>query len=592
MKNTIGHLFLEKTQTLPHKKAIGFISENQVTSYSFKEYKNKVEILTLALIRSGIISQDKVCILSQTCIEWNFFDLAILCSGAITVPIYHTNTSSEVEFIISQTEAKCIIIEDDIQFLKVYEKLKGIESLKVIVSIHKLSTEIIQKLPSHINYFSIEDFNKIGTEELTSNPDLFEIKINSQHDNNIASIVYTSGTTGDAKGVVIRHGALIKMLKNIKDFTDTALSHHDTNLIFLPLSHVLGRCDSFLNITFGCNSIYAESIDNLLVNIQLCKPTFMIAVPRIFEKIYEKTQLDLDNNTSLKGKFKKEIFSWAMNIANTYFDKVDVNKTPTANEILQFNLAKKFLFSKVYEKFGGKIRYFISGGAPLSSEVIKFLRNSGLTLVEGYGLTETIAPCVLNPFSRQKAGTVGRPIGDVEVSFTKDSEVLIRSQALFDHYYENEEQTQKVLSKENWFSTGDIGHFDKDGYLVITGRIKDIIITSGGKNIAPQKIEAKLKLSPLVEHCVIIGDKRKYLTALVGLNEENLEEFLKNNTQTIEIIKKNIVKVNSQLAKYETIKDFRVLPILLTTDNFLTPSLKVKKSRLTEAFSQLINEMY
>jgi long-chain acyl-CoA synthetase len=588
VKNTIGHLLLYRIEQTPHKKAVGFIRNSRIVTFSFQQYKSQVEALSLALIKKGIINQDKVCILSHTRIEWNLFDLAILCSGAITVPIYPTYDTEDISYILKHSQAKMVILENEEQFLKTFKTLELLPDLKFIISIEELSEEVKSKIPSHIFYFSYEKFNSTGKDEMISNPDLFEIKIKSLHDDNIATIIYTSGTTGKPKGAVIRQGALLKMLSNIRSFSQTALNSRDRNLIFLPLSHVLGRCDSFLSLTFGCESIYAESIDKLLQNISMAKPTFMIAVPRIFEKFYEKIQQDLENSNQLK----QGLFRWAMNAANKYHEKIDQNKTPSANEIFQYNIAKSLVFHKVYEKFGGKVRFFISGGAPLSKKITQFLRNSDLSLVEGYGLTETIAPCVLNPFNRQKPGTVGKPIGDVEISFGDDSEILIRSAALFDHYFRSEEATKMAKNAAGWFSTGDIGHFDSEGYLVITDRKKDIIITSGGKNIAPQKIEELLKLSSKIEHCVIIGDKRKFLSALIGLNQSHLEKFLNNKSEVTDIIKEIVSSINTQLSSFETIKRFEIIPITLTIDNYLTPSLKVKKKKLIFDFSDLIDAMY
>ena len=588
VKNTIGHLLLDRLSKTPHSKAVGFFKESKVEEMSFTQYKVEIEKLSLALIKKGVIRQDKICILSQTRIEWNLLDLAVLCSGAVTVPIYQTYTSNEVLFILNHCEAKMVIVENDEQFLKICDKIDILPHLKFIISIEELNKDLLQKLPSNIFFFTLQQFQDIGKEEVISNPDLFELKVNAQHDDNIATIVYTSGTTGNPKGAVIRHGALLRMLTNINSFAQGSLNKNDTNLIFLPLAHVLGRCDSLLNLTFGCKSIYAESIDQLLPNIAIVRPTFMIAVPRIFEKIFEKVKLDLDRS----NKLKKGLFNWGMATANTYFQKIDDNRTPTPSEIVQFNIAKNLIFKKVYERFGGRIRYFISGGAPLAKEITQFLRNSGLVLVEGYGLTETIAPCILNPFDRQKAGTVGKPIGDVEVSFDEDSEILIRSEALFDHYLKSQEETSEVLAPDGWFKTGDIGSFDSDGYLKITGRKKDIIITSGGKNVAPQKIENILKLETIIEHCCVVGDSRKYLTALIALNENNLREFRENPSQIAETIRETIKVTNKGLAQFETIKAFRVLPAHLTTDNYLTPSLKLKKKKLISDYEDLIDSMY
>ncbi len=585
VKNTIGHLLLDRIAKSPSKKAIGFFKDNKIINYNFKDYAKVVEALSLALLKKGVTNQDKVCILSQTRIEWNFLDLAILCSGAVTVPIYHTYLEDDVKYILQHSEAKMIIVEDSVQFSKLITVLDKLEDLVFIISIEKIESDLLKKLPSNIEYYNYEDFFDFGKNELQQNPDTFEIKINSLHDDNIATIVYTSGTTGKPKGAVIKQGALLQMLKNIKAFSNNALAENDKNLIFLPLSHVLGRCDSFLNLTFGCHSVYAEGADKIIENIKVSQPTFMIAVPRIFEKIYEKIKKNLKETTPLK----RTLFSWAMKKADQYNKQIEDDKTPSSIDIIQYNVGQKLVTDKIYAMFGGKIRYFISGGAPLSEVIVNFMRNSNLTIVEGYGLTETIAPCVLNPFERQKPGKVGKPIGDVQIKFAHDGEILVKSKALFSHYYKDQKATDKAINPEGWFHTGDIGKFDNDGFLKITDRKKDIIITSGGKNIAPQKIENLLKLSENIEHCAIIGDKRKFLTALIIPPTQNSE---KEKSDITSLIKTDIELVNTKLAKFETIKKFEILDIEVSTDNYLTPSLKLKKSVLLKDFKAKIDALY
>ena len=303
--NTLGHLFIKQAEELKNKNAIGWIDNDQVRFYSFKEYKNIVESLSLALMKKGIIKQDKVCLLSQTRKEWNFLDLSTLCSGAISTPIYHTYLPEEVEYIVNHSEAKMIIVENDIQFKKVFSVIEKLPNLKFIVSIEKLKDENFKKIPSHIQFLYYEDLVSIGSEELQQNPDTFKRSVNENHANDIASIIYTSGTTGDPKGAVITHGAFTQMLLNVKQFTHNAFNKDDRNLIFLPLSHVLGRCDSMLLLIFGNETVYAENIDNLIDNIQIAKPTFMTSVPRIFEKIFSNK---LSEYNSLFSIFEIKLF--------------------------------------------------------------------------------------------------------------------------------------------------------------------------------------------------------------------------------------------------------------------------------------------
>ncbi len=594
IKNTIGHLLLDRVKKNPSDFAIGSIQDGLVQKTSFEQYRKMIEGISLALAKNGLVAQDKVGILSDTRMEWNVLDLAIMSSGAITVPVYHTYKPEEIKFILNQTQTKIVIVEDEKQLQKVSEVLGDLKEIKMIITLDKVSSELSSKVSDLVHLVDYKSLTELGVQELNANPDVFEAKVAQTHEQNIATIVYTSGTTGEPKGAVITHGALIAMLFNIKSFAKTSLTKNDISLVFLPLSHVLGRCDSLLNLNFGCLTVYAESIDKLFSNISLVRPTFMIAVPRIFEKIFEKVQLDLESS----GIVKKSLFNWAMDCTNNYYNKIEKDKTPDTLEILQFNLAKKLVTDKIYQKFGGRIRYFISGGAPISKEIIFFLRNSGLTLIEGYGLTETIAPCVLNPFEKQRGGTVGKPVGDVEVKFLEDGEILIRSKALFKEYYQNQKETDAALDSEGWFKTGDLGSFDENGYLQITGRKKDIIVTSAGKNVAPQKIENILKLSPSIDQVVVVGDRQKFLSALITVDKASFdiekwdEVTIEKEQEVVDFIQKEIDKVNSDLASFETIKKFKLIKMDLSTDNYLTPSLKVKKKLLIKDYADDINSLY
>lgn len=599
--NTIGKYLLQRTNKTPNHEAIGWIEKNQILSYDFSEYAKIIELLSFSLNHIGLKKKDKVSIMGPTNKDWHFFDLATLCAGGIVVPIYHTYLDHEAKYIVDHAESKFIIIENDTYFEKIKETILSSKTLETLISIKPLAPEQIELLAGKINYYTQEDLNNIAKKEIVNEPDYFENSIQALGPEDIATIIYTSGTTGTPKGAVITHEAFTQMLQNISKFVNNAINENDKALCFLPLSHVFGRCDSFLPLVFGFQTVYAESLEKLVDNISLVKPTIMLAVPRIFEKIYAKIREQIQDG----GLIKKEVFNWANNIANEYFETLDKDLTPSATLAIQYKLAQKLVFHKIYSRFGGKIRYFISGGAPLSPEIITFLRNANLTVLEGYGLTETIAPCCLNPFTKQIAGTIGKPMGDVEISFDSDGEILIKSKALFSEYYKNPEETEKAF-KDGWFRSGDIGEFNEAGYLKITDRKKDIIITSGGKNVAPQKLENKLKLSPLIHEVLIIGDQKKYLSALVSIDKEALGKFLESKGESPEIhfetlpqneivreeIQGYFDKLNQDLASFESIKYFQVLPLEITTENYLTPSLKLKKKLLEKDFKELIDSMY
>lgn len=600
-KRTIGDLLLQRAQLSGERNSIGWIEEEELRFIDFSQYKNTIEAISLGLRKLGLKRRDRVGILGKTCKEWHLSDMAVICSGAAVVPVYHTYTPKEVSYILQHSETKALIVEDEEQLRKAIEIADEVK-LKCVVVLEKVGAEIHDKAKSLWEFHSYDEVLNIGREEAQANPDLFERVISETPETEIASIIYTSGTTGEPKGAVVEHRAFAQMLLNVKKFTRNGFSEEDRTFTFLPLSHVFGRADSLMPLIFGWECVYANSIDTIIEDIALARPTVMLAVPRIFEKIYAKVL----NNIKESNPIKQQLFEWAIEKAKEYYAEIDRDKAPSTSKILQYQLAYKLVFKKIYDLFGGRVRFFISGGAPLSKEIIEFLRYADLTILEGYGLTETVAPCALNPLTKQVAGSVGQPTGDVEISFGQDGEILVRSEALFTEYLKNKEETEKALDSEGWFHTGDIGHFTVDGYLKITDRKKDIIITSGGKNVAPQKIENLLKIQPHISHCVVVGDNRKYLTALIGIEKESflseledmglsadmpLEELV-GHPEVTKIIRKEVDYVNKSLAKFETIKKFHLMPIELSTDNYLTPSLKVKKKSLIADFGREIDAMY
>lgn len=598
---TLGRLLKLRVQKTPDRHALGWIENSEIKNFSFLEYKNHIEILISAFHKIGINVGDKVALLSQTCKEWHFLDMATMCSRACLVPVYPSYLTHEVDYIFSHSDSSILIVENDKQMEKVIPVLNNWSNLKMVISIQELSEETLKKFRNSYPYYSYKELLRIGKDELKSHPDLFENHIQNQLPEDLASIIYTSGTTGEPKGAAITHHAFVTMLMNVDSTVKGAFSYNDRTLIFLPLSHVLGRCDSLLPIIFGWQGVYAESMEKLIDNIALVRPTIMISVPRVFEKIYNGI-MDKIKSGSV---FEQKAFHWAVGVAQKYFDKIDRDLSPSATEIIEFKLAQKVVFSKIYQRFGGRIRYFVSGGAPLSADIIKFLRYANLTILEGYGATETVAPCCLNPLAKQVPGTVGRPMGDVQISFGPDKEILIKSDALMKEYYKNPKATEDSL-KDGWFYTGDIGEFTSDGFLRITDRKKDLIVTSGGKNVAPQKIENMAKTKSHISHLVVIGDKRNYLTALVGIEKERFLKILDQldlpsdcsiidlaqSPKVREILQKEIDEINQDLAQFETIKKFSIVTEEFTTDNYLTPSLKIKRKVVSERYKTTIEAMY
>lgn len=603
IKKNIPALLLSKYKNNSQSKSIGWIKNGKVTTLNTHEYYEYISKVTNALESIGIRANDKVSILADTSYLWNIYDLSTMSLNAVVIPIYPTYTEDEVSYIIDHSESSTIIIDSEKQLKKISLILEQLQNIKNLIILGDIKNQdLIQICSKKLNIYTHNELLEKGKLITLDKPNRLEELIDSVQDNSLASIVYTSGTTGQPKGAMIKHNAFWSMLNNIKSALGHNINEADRLLTFLPLSHVLGRCDSMLNLSLGIENIYAESIDKLIHNISTVQPTVMISVPRIFEKIYSKTHETIEK----EGPIKKKLFDWAETVSAEYFDYLDKDQSPPSKVLLSRNLAYKLVFSKIYKRFGGKIRFFVSGGAPLGVDIIKFLRSANLTVLEGYGLTETIAPCCVNPVAKQVTGTVGLPLGDTQFKFDDDGEILIKSSALFSGYFKNDEETNKAF-KDEWFRSGDIGKLNSNGYLQITDRKKDIIITSGGKNVAPQKIENLLKVRKFITHFMVVGDKRKFLSGVVGIEKESfldilpalelssnvtVEELAKNQG-VINLIQKEIDIVNEELASFESIKKVYISPIEFTPETgLITPSLKLKKKEILKRFDKEIDAMY
>jgi long-chain acyl-CoA synthetase len=602
LPRTLGQTLLHRVRLTPDARAIGWIEGQEVKSLTFSEYALTIEHLALALSKLGMAVGDRVAIFAQTHKDWHLTDMAIMCGRGVTVPVYPTYLGHEARHIIDHAEAKILVIDSDSQMEKLLPHLAEMPLLKAVIGLVDLTEETKKKFRNHLIFTTLRELQRQGVEEAKANPDAFAEAIKQQSPDETASIIYTSGTTGEPKGAVITHGGFTTMLANIGAAIKGAITAQDRTLTFLPLSHVLGRTDSLLPLLFGSEAVYAEGLEKITDNLALVRPTLMLAVPRIFEKIYAKIHEQVDAG----AYWKKQAFELAVKAAEAYFAKIDQDRSPNAVELLAYKAAYEAVFRQIYQRFGGRIRYFVSGGAPLSEEIIKFLRYANLTVLEGYGLTETIAPCSLNPLGRQVPGTVGKPIGDVEFRFAEDGEILIRTEAIFKGYYKNPEATAEAFNEDGWFKSGDIGEFTPEGYLRITDRKKDLIKTSGGKYVAPQKLENALKGRKWVSHAVVIGERRKFITVLIGVEKERFLPFLEElglasdcsieeliaNPKVREWVQEDIDAVNQGLAQYESIKKFTLVAEEFTTSNFLTPSLKIKRKVVTERFKDIIEAMY
>jgi len=557
-------------------------------SLSWLETLQRVQVVSEALKKAGVGEGARVAILSSTRYEWTLLDLAILSLGAVTVPIYHSTLYDEAQHILNDSSSKLIFVEDSTQLEKILKIRNSLPKLERIVVIDgKVLGEGI---------VTLQEFEQ-GVQGVVSD---FGARIRRIPLDALATLVYTSGTTGPPKGVMLTHANITyEILAAEQSFP---IDPNDTSLIFLPLAHILARVIQFYQFKCGFTHAYAESIDKLLEDIAEVRPHFMVSVPRIFEKIYTKVMNDVQNGPAVK----RNIFNWALQVGKQRSALLLQNKPIPAGLTMRYALATKLVFSKLHKKLGGRVRFFVSGGAPLGRDIAEFFHAAGLLILEGYGLTETTAAVNLNLPHLMKFGSVGKTMPFVEEKIAPDGEILVKGKMVFKGYWNNPEATRAAIDEQGWFHTGDIGEVDANGLLRITDRKKDIIVTAGGKNVAPQNIENLLKTNPLFSQVVVHGDRRKYLTALVTLNPEETQKKatelgikfekygeLVHHPKIYDWVKKSIDEKNRHLPNYETIKGFAILENDFTIDSGeLTPTLKVKRKVINERYKDVLDKLY
>lgn len=584
---TIPELFFHKFQD-PISECLGKITGDQCKWLSSGELCQEL-LLRIEQLNALSKKHQTVAILGETSLPWHLCDLALLMSGRVVTPIYPTLSPEEIHFILSDSEASLLLVADEKLYQKIHSHLPG--------GVEVMSFES--------NVEGIEPFGLGGEKLSAGHAQAYEaLKSLCQgiKPQDLASIVYTSGTTGRPKGVMINHEGITTMLSNVQVTFKGRLTEEDLNLVFLPLSHVLGRCDSLLHLVFPMKTVYSRGFNFLTKDLLIARPTLMISVPRVFEKIYEGVFLKLKSMSLAK----RTAFNFAEKISKRYFKQQRADKIPDLSLTLLREAAYKAVYKNIYDQMGGRIRFFVSGGAPLSTEVFRFFERAGITILEGYGLTETIAPCCLNPIRKPIESTVGVPLGDVEIKLSSEQEIMIRSKALFTGYWKLPEETKHVFV-DGWFYTGDIGAWTVEGHLKITDRKKDIIITSGGKNVAPQKIENLLLGNPYLSQALVIGDRRKYISALIVPNYDAIRKEaerlglppglsapeLIERKEVISLIEKFVEEANKELSHFETVKSFQLLSNEFTVENGqLTPSLKAKRKVIEKVYSAEIDAMY
>lgn len=590
MVETISQLFINTIKSYPKDDLMFHKVKDRYVPISTEEFGQKVINFSLGLKALGLNAGDKLVILSENRPEWTMTDIAALCLGAITVPIYTTLSPEQVKYIVNDSDAKVVVYSNS-------ELWRKIESVKSQLPLVSRFITFLQEPPEGVQTFN--DIMELGKQTAQRDPHLFDQLAKTVKAADVASIIYTSGTTGEPKGVMLTHSNFVSNVTSVSRILP--ISSEDTCLSFLPLSHSYERTVSFAMVYNGCTIGYAESMETVAENMLEVRPTVMATVPRLFEKIYARV---LDNVLS-GSLLKRKIFFWALKVGRKC-GRLHLAKKPIP-VLLRFkkNLAHKLVFAKIIEKTGGRIRFFVSGAAPLSKDIGEFFYAMGIVILEAYGLTETSPAVSFNTFEDLKLGTVGKPIPGVEVKIAEDGEILIRGPNVMKGYYNKDEATREVL-RNDWFYSGDIGYLDEDGFLVITDRKKDIIVTSGGKNVAPQQIENLLKTNPYISMSVAIGDRRRFVSALIVPDFEKLEDYarlneisyadrsdLVRNETILNFMLAEVDKTLQNLAAYEKVKKI----VLLERDfeisrGEITPTLKVKRNIIEGKYKDLIESLY
>jgi len=591
----LAQMFFEKRSTYPDKPAYMFKQGGDWKAITFKEAVDKCEKIAAGLASLGVKKEDRVSIISANRVEWALTDYAVQSLGALLVPIYPSLLPEQVKYIMNDSESKVVVVADSVQTEKVDEIRQDLNTVKHFFVMDDLDEEI--KAP----WKHYDDLEKLGEEFLAKNAGYVEQQMKEVTRDNWATIIYTSGTTGEPKGAVLTHGNFLSNVEGALSVID--IYSEDSFLSFLPLSHVFERmAGHYLSCYNGCTVAYAESIDTVGENLLEIKPTIMVSVPRLYEKIYAKVLEGVEAGSGAKRK----IFYWAMKVGSEYINRVMLHKSIPSGLQFKRNIAYKLVFSKLYEKVGGQIRFMISGGAPLAKEIAEFFGAAGLLILEGYGLTETSPVIAVNTVNNFRFGTVGPVLPNVEVKIAEDGEILTRGPHVMVGYFKKEAETKEAIDDDGWFHTGDIGIIDEDGFLKITDRKKNIIVTSGGKNIAPQPIENKLITSPYIEQAVVIGDKRKFCSAILVVAEDAIKKWAADNaieykdyneliekSEVKELLRSEVDRLSVNLARYETIKDFVISPRLFSIESGeLTPSLKVKRNVVEKNFAKEIEAIY
>jgi long-chain acyl-CoA synthetase len=583
---TLADLLVRSAELYGSRPAVRFKEGGAWVDRSFQQVLDIAKPLSLGLVALGVEKGDRVSILGNTRPEWTYFDYAALSIGATVVPIYQTNSPEECGYVLENSDAKVVVVEDEEQLAKVREVRDTLPQLEHVVIMVGEADDAIS-------------MQALAAKGATVDDAVFQQRIDAVTSDDICTFIYTSGTTGPPKGCIISHGNYRSMLDMVNE-TDV-IEEEDLTYLYLPLAHSFALLIQLGSFDLGATIAYWEGDPNKIVpNLGELKPTYFPSVPRIFEKIYTAANSGMEK----EGGLKKTIFDWSIKTGKKMREVERSGRKPGWLLQRQYDFADKKVLHKIRGLFGGNLRLAVSGAAPINPDILRFFDAAGVFVVEGWGMTETSTAATVASADSFKFGTIGKPFPGCEVKIAEDGEILVHGPNVFQGYHKNPEATAETIV-DGWLHTGDIGEIDSEGFIKITGRKKDIIITAGGKNITPANLEAQIRENRLVSQCVVVGDRRPYLVALVTLDPEESVAYAKDHglpedpaqlatsPEIRKAIEDHVDEINKKFARVEQVKKISILPRDLTQENGeLTPTLKVKRAVVTEKHEQEIEKLY
>ncbi|MFD6061286.1 MULTISPECIES: AMP-dependent synthetase/ligase [Rhodococcus] len=594
---SVAALFVDRVAHSPNREAFRYVDAadpKQWSSVTWSEAGDRVRNLAAGLIVLGVQAEQRVALASATRYEWVLADLAVMCAGAATTTVYPTTTAGDVAYIVANSGSRIVFAEDDAQLAKLRENRGELGDVEKVV--------LIDGDPGDDDWvITFDQLHDLGEELLAETPDAVHDRIEAIDPDDLATLIYTSGTTGRPKGVRLSHSAWTYEAAAI-DATGI-LDADDLQYLWLPLSHVFGKVLLTLPLQIGFATAVDGRVDKIVENLAVVKPTFMGAAPRIFEKAYAR----IVSTVREEGGPKEKIFDWAVGVGLRVSKAKQAGESPSLLDSVQHAVADRLVYSTIRERFGGRLKFFISGSAALNRDVAQWFDAVGIVVLEGYGLSETSAASFVNRPAAYRFGTVGWPIPGTETRIADDGEILIKGPGVMSGYHENPEATAEALTDDGWFHTGDIGDLDDNGYLRITDRKKDMFKTSNGKYVAPSAVAATFKgICPYVGELIVDGEGKSYCVALISLDAESIGEWAQNHDlggksfaeianaqETRNLIGGYVEELNAGLNRWEQIKKFRILERELTVENGeITPSMKLKRKVVMTNFSDELENLY